>query len=142
MRWKQPYSYRHPQYPVVLEVENPTLLQTISGPDNVCLSDAQVDEILSRPHDSLRRDLENILLFNIGLSCDGIPKEMSSEPFSGVIGHCVMLLGEVGNDSSCLNAVLEVLRQNDDFWTITLPTVQWKSSFLRFINWRKTSSML
>ena len=115
MRWKQPYSYRHPQYPVVLEVENPTLLQTISGPDNVCLSDAQVDEILSRPHDSLRRDLENILLFNIGLSCDGIPKEMSSEPFSGVIGHCVMLLGEVGNDSSSLNAVLEVLRQNDDF---------------------------
>ena len=115
MRWKQPYSYRHPQYPVVLEVENPTLLQTISGPDNVCLSDAQVDEILSRPHDSLRRDLEKILLFNIGLSCDGITKEMSSEPFSGVIGHCVMLLGEVGNDSSSLNAVLELLRQNDDF---------------------------
>ncbi len=115
MKWNQPYSYKHPQYPVALEVENPSLLQIISDPDNECLSDAQVDEILSLPHDSLRRDLENILLFNIGLSCDGIPEEMSSKPFSGVIGHCVMLLGEVGNDSSSLNAVLEVIRQNDDF---------------------------
>ncbi len=115
VKWNQPYSYKHPQYPVVLEVENPSLLQIISDPDNMCLSDAQVDEILSLPHDSLRRDLENILLFNIGLSCDGIPEEMSSKPFAGVIGHCVMLLGEVGNDSSSLNAVLEVLRQNDDF---------------------------
>lgn len=115
MRWDQPYSYKHPQYPVVLDVENPSLLQIISDPGNMCLSDAQVDEILSLPHDSLRRDLENILLYNIGLSCDGIPEEMSSKPFSGVIGHCVMLLGEIGNDSSSLNAVLEVLRQNDDF---------------------------
>lgn len=115
MRWDQPYSYKHPRYPVVLDVENPSLLQIISDPGNMCLSDAQVDEILSLPHDSLRRDLENILLFNIGLSCDGIPEEMSSKPFAGVIGHCVMLLGEVGNDSSSLNAVLELLRQNDDF---------------------------
>ncbi len=115
MKWNQPYSYRHPQYPADLEVENPAVLQTVSEPENACLSDAQVDEILSLPHDSLRRDLENILLFNIGLSCDGIPKEMSDAPFSGVIAHCVMLLGEVGNDSSSLNAVLEVLRQTDNF---------------------------
>ena len=115
VKWNQSYSYRHPQYPVALEVENTSVLQTISDPENVCLSDAQVDEILSLPHDSLRRDLENILLFNIGLSCDGIPKEMSDAPFSGVIAHCVMLLGEVGNDSSSLNAVLEVLRQTDNF---------------------------
>ena len=115
MKWDRPYSYRHPQYPAALEVENPSLLQTISDPGNECLSDAQVDEILALPHDSLRRDLENILLFNIGLSCDGIPKEMSSKPFVGVVGDCIMLLGEVGNDSSSLNAVLEALRQNDGF---------------------------
>ncbi len=115
VKWNQPYSYKHPQYPTALEVENPSVLQTISDPENACLSDAQVDEILSLPHDSLRKDLENILLFNIGLSCDGIPKEMSDAPFSGVIAHCVMLLGEVGNDSSSLNAVLEVIRQSDDF---------------------------
>ena len=115
MKWNQPYSYKHPLYPAALEVENPSVLQTISDPENACLSDAQVDEILSLPHDSLRKDLENILLFNIGLSCDGIPEEMSSAPFSGVIANCVMLLGEVGNDSSSLNAVLEVIRQSDDF---------------------------
>ncbi len=96
-------------------MENTSALQIISDPENAGLSDAQVDEILSLPHDSLRKDLENILLFNIGLSCDGIPDEMASKPFSGVIGHCVILLGEVGNDTSSLNAVLEVLRQNDDF---------------------------
>ncbi len=115
VKWNQPYSYRHPHYPAALEVEHPSVLLTISDPENACLSDAQVDDILSLPHDSLRNDLENILLFNIGLSCDGIPKEMSEGPFSGVIGHCVMLLGEVGNYSSSLDAVLEVLRQNDDF---------------------------
>ncbi len=115
VKWNQPYSYRHPQYPAALEVENPSVLQTVSDPENACLSDAQVDEILSLPHDSLRRDLENILLFNIGLSCDGIPDDMASKPFSGVIAHCVMLLGEVGNDTSSLNAVLEVLRQTDNF---------------------------
>lgn len=115
MKWNQPYSYKHPLYPAALEVENPSVLQTISDPENACLSDAQVDEILSLPHDSLRKDLENILLFNIGLSCDGIPKEMSSKPFVGVVGDCIMLLGEVGNDSSSLNAVLEALRQNDGF---------------------------
>lgn len=115
MKWDRPYSYRHPQYPAALEVENPSLLQTISAPGNECLSDAQVDEILALPHESLRRDLENVLLYNIGLSCDGIPKGMSSEPFVGVVGDCIMLLGEVGNDSSSLNTVLEVLRQNDEF---------------------------
>ena len=115
MKWNQSYSYKHPLYPVALEVENTSVLRTISDPENACLSDAQVDEILSLPHDSLRKDLENILLFNIGLSCDGIPKEMSDAPFSGVIANCVMLLGEVGNDTSSLNAVLEVLRQSDDF---------------------------
>ena len=115
VKWNQPYSYKHPQYPVALEVENPSVLQTVSNPENVCLSDVQVDEILSLPHDSLRRDLENILLFNIGLSCDGIPEERSEGQFSGVIGNCVMLLGEVGNDSSSLDAVLEILRQNNNF---------------------------
>ena len=115
VKWNQPYSYKHPQYPVALEVENPSVLLTISDPKNAYLSDTQVDEILSLPHDSLRRDLESILLFNIGLSCDGIPEEMSEGQFSGVIGHCVMLLGEVGNDSSSLDAVLEVLRQNNNF---------------------------
>lgn len=115
MKWNQPYSYKHPQYPAALEVENQSVLLTISASENICLSDTQVDEILSLPQDSLRKDLENILLFNIGLSCDGIPKEMSDAPFSGVIANCVMLLGEVGNDTSSLNAVLEVLRQSDDF---------------------------
>ena len=44
-----------------------------------------------------------------------MPDSILNLRFSGVMGHCVMLLGEVGNDSSSLDAVLEVLRQNDDF---------------------------
>lgn len=115
-RWNRPYSYKHPQYPETLEVENPSVLRIISDPDNAnYLSDSQIDEILAIPADSLRRDLENILLYNIGLSCDGIPEEMREKPFSGVVGHCVMLLGEAGNDKSSLNAVLETLRQNEKF---------------------------
>lgn len=116
-KMSRPYSYKHPQYPFALHVENQSVLLTLCDPDNADrLDDNLLDEILSLPKDSLRKDLENILLFNIGLSCDGIPDEMSDGPFSGVIGHCVMLLAEVGNDSSSLDAVLEVLRQDDEFY--------------------------
>lgn len=115
-RWNRPYSYKHPQYPETLDVKNPSVLAIISDPVNAnYLSESQLDEILAVPADSLRKDLENILLYNIGLSCDGVPEEMREKPFSGVVGHCVMLLGEVGNEKSSLEAVLETLRQSDEF---------------------------
>lgn len=114
-KWHQPYTYRG-EYPAILEVKNPELLLTVSDPENsIYIPEEKLDWIMSLPRDEVREDLEKILLFNIGLSCDGIPEDMEEGDFSGVVGNSARLLGEVGNNTTSLEAVLEVLRQSRDF---------------------------
>ena len=110
------YSYQHPQYPQVLNVENQWIVPELCDPKNsIALDDKLTDRILALPHDSLRRDLENLILYFTGMTCDHLP-DNEPEDFNGVIGLCVMLLAEVGNEDSSLDVVLEVLRQSPDFY--------------------------
>ena len=114
-KWQQPYTYRG-EYPIILDVRHPELLQILCDPENaLSIPDDRLDWIMSLPRDEVREDLEKILLFNIGLSCDGIPEDMEDGEFSGVVGNAARLLGEVGNDTTSLDTVLEVLRQSHDF---------------------------
>ncbi|MBO7102159.1 MAG: DUF1186 domain-containing protein, partial [Bacteroidaceae bacterium] len=110
------YTYQHPHYPQVLNVENQWIVPELCDPKNaIAPDDNLIDRILALPHDSLRRDLENLILYYIGLTCDHVPDE-DSEDFNGVIGTSVMLLAEVGNEDSSLDVVLEVLRQSPEFY--------------------------
>ena len=110
------YTYQHPQYPQVLNVENQWIVPELCDPKNsIALDDKLIDRILALPHDSLRRDLENLILYFTGMTCDHLP-DNEPEEFNGVIGLCVMLLAEVGNEDSSLDVVLEVLRQSPDFY--------------------------
>ena len=109
------YTYQHPQYPQVLNVENQWIVPELCDPKNaIAPDDNLIDRILALPHDSLRRDLENLILYYTGLTCDHLPNE-DSEDFNGVIGTSMMLLAEVGNEDSSLDVVLEVLRQSPKF---------------------------
>ena len=110
------YTYQHPQYPQVLNVENQWIVPELCDPKNsIAPDDKLIDRILALPHDSLRRDLENLILYYTGLTCDHLPDD-EAEEYNGVIGTSLMLLAEVGNEDSSLDVVLEVLRQSPEFY--------------------------
>ena len=116
-REEREYTYKHPEYPHQLSLNHPDMLEIIDNPDNSSyLTDGQIDTILALPQDTLRQDLENIILYSLGVACDGIPSQLTENPVSGALGHAIILLGEVGNGDSSVNAVLEVLRQNESFF--------------------------
>lgn len=109
------YTYQHPQYPIVLNVENKGLVTALFDPANYSgLKDEDIDRILSIPHDSLRRDLEQIILFHTGETCDEIPDALLEEENGSPITHAIFLLGEVGDENS-LDVVLETLRQSAEY---------------------------
>lgn len=111
------YTYKHPEYPQTITLENPTVEEILCDPKNALyLTHEQTDTLLAIPHESLRRDLENLILYHIGIGCDGIPDSVSKADFNGVIGNALILLAEAGNADSSLDVVLEVLRQSEDFY--------------------------
>lgn len=44
------------------------------------------------------------------------PDDYDNGQYNGLLSSCVMLLAEVGNDSSSLDIVLEVMRQSEAFF--------------------------
>lgn len=111
------YTYKHPEYPKEVTLENPVVEEILCDPKNAAyLKREQINTLLALPHDSLRRDLENLILYNIGIGCDGFPEEVTDGDFNGVIARSVMLIAEVGNSDSSLDVVLEVLRQSEEFF--------------------------
>lgn len=112
------YSYTHPEYPLSLTIENPIVEEILCAKkNNLYLTKKQIDSLLALPHDSLRRDLEQLILYRIGQTCDKANYEFkdSDNEFMGTIANAIVLLAEVGNDTSSLDVVLEVMRQSLDF---------------------------
>jgi len=112
------YTYQHPEYPDTLHLTTPDwFYDELHSPSNsIYLKEDLVKRILELPYDLVRENLERIILYHIGLTCEGIPGDYEKGRFTGIIGNSVMLLGEVGNADSSLDVVLEVLRQNSDFY--------------------------
>ena len=110
-------NIKHPEYPVILEMENPWVGEELCKPENALgLKPELVKRILALPAESLRKDLEHLIMYHIGLTCNEIPDDYDSgDQFNGVIGSSLILLAEVGNGESSLDVVLEVLRQSADF---------------------------
>ena len=111
------YTYQHPEYPKTLEMENPWVGEELCKPENALgLKPQLVKRILALPADSLRRDLERLIMYHVGLTCDDISDDYDpDDQFNGVIGASLILLADVGNGESSLDVVLEVMRQSPDF---------------------------
>lgn len=110
-----PYTYRHPDYPKEITLNYPWIQDELSKTENaIYLKDELIDRILALPHDALRRDLENLIMYHIGF--DGIPDGYDDGQFNGLLGSCVMLIAEVGNSDTSLDCVLEVMRQSESFF--------------------------
>lgn len=99
------------------KMENPWVGEELCKPENALgLKPQLVKRILALPAESLRRDLEHLILYHIGLTCDEISEDYDpGDRFNGVIGSSLILLAEVGNGESSLDVVLEVMRQSPDF---------------------------
>lgn len=111
------YIYQHPNYPKTLEMDYPWLGEELCKPENALgLKPQLVKRILALPADSLRQDLEHLIMYHIGLTCDDISDDYDpGYRFNGVIGSSLILLADVGNGESSLDVVLEVMRQSPDF---------------------------
>lgn len=114
---KTKHTYRHPDYPSTLQLDGPDWLyqELRNTSHSLYLPDEVTDRILALPHDIVRHDLEQIVLYHIGQTCDGIPDDYDPDGYAGTLSNSVILLGEVGNEDSSLDVVLEVMRQSIDF---------------------------
>ena len=112
------YTYQHPDYPTNMELRSPQWVYDalMSTEHFTTIEPDTLDQMLTLPREDLRHDLEQIILYHTGLTCDGIPDNYDANGFSGVIGKAVMLLGEVGDPDTSLDVVLEVLRQNEAYF--------------------------
>lgn len=111
------YTYQHPGYPQSLRLDGPEwLYDELQKTDHaIYLPEELTSRILALPREILRHDLEQMMLYHIGLTCDGIPDDYDPDGYTGLLCNCVILLGEVGNEQSSLDVVLELLRQSADF---------------------------
>ncbi len=111
------YTYRHPDYPQTLQLQGTEWLysELQKTENSLYLSEELVERILTLPRDIVRHDLEQMVLYHIGLTCEGVPDDYDPDGYTGILSNCVILLGEVGNEESSLDVILELLRQSHDF---------------------------
>lgn len=108
------YTYKHPEYPTELKLEN-GMVKDLLYRDTIIAKD-ELERLLALPHDSLRRDLENLLMYTLGRFYDERQDYMSDDGFTNEVMSALVLLGEVGTEADSLGVVLETLRQPDDFF--------------------------
>lgn len=109
------YTYSNNNYPKELNIMNKNVYEILTDPKNNCnLSEDIIKELMALPHEELKADLENIIMYEIGQTHDDISEEELNEEPQSVILHCVILLGELGYESS-LPVILELLSQNEKF---------------------------
>ena len=110
------YNYKHPDYPATLHLHHPWIQGELEKDENsLFLKAGLTRRILALPREELRQDLEAMILYHIGLTCEDIADDYDDGRFNGTLSTAVMLLGTVGNDTSSLDVVLETMRQSFDF---------------------------
>ena len=113
-----PYTYKatYPTKPAKLAF--PEVAETFSSDDHyLTLSDNDIDHILSLPHDALRQQLEQTILFGLGRINDGkggVSKKAGV--FDQIVMHALIILGNLNGGEQSLKVVLETLRQPEDVY--------------------------
>ena len=111
------YTYKHPVYPKKIELHNPWIFEELSKFENSgYLKKELIDRIFSLPSEDLRHDLEQIILYRIGQTCDNIPDDFDKDNSDGSLRNAIVLLAEVGTADTSLDVILEVMRQNEEFF--------------------------
>lgn len=110
------YSYEYPVYPATLEVTHRFVADELLSPDNATgQPDEVIGRILALPADEAVQDISHIIYYVIGQTYKAINDGTVEEiPYNGAILHSVMLLTQLRNEKG-LDALLEIMRQNDDF---------------------------
>lgn len=111
------YHQEHPDYPSVLTLKNQDLPVLLSCSEFQLTTEEAVDDLLKR--EGLREDLEQYLLFNIGMTNDEAYREDPSiyendDLYDPNLYAAFRLLAEIGDERST-DVVLEGLRQWDKF---------------------------
>ena len=109
------YNYQYPDYPQILNLTHKELKVLFDPKNNDELDKKTLDTILSLPHETLIKDLEHCILYEIGRNCREIAEENSEKNIYGSITHSLRLLAELKATES-LPVVLEVMRQSDEFY--------------------------
>ena len=111
------YTYKPQRYSETLNVHNEWLVEELNKPENsLWLEDSLINRILALPKEELRSDLEEIIRYVMTITSNGnIPAGFDDGNYNGILASSIMLLGEVGNNESSLDLVLECLRQSQDF---------------------------
>ena len=111
------YTYKPQRYSETLNVHNEWLVEELNKPENsLWLEDSLINRILALPKEELRSDLEEIIRYVMTITSNGnIPADFDDGNYNGILASSIMLLGEVGNNESSLDLVLECLRQSQDF---------------------------
>ena len=111
------YTYCNPEYSETLQFEESDwLFQVLQNTDySLYLPDDVTDRILALPREAVRHDLEHIIKYHIGLTCDGVTDEYDPDGYAGTLSNSIILLGKFGNedDGEVLNQ-LSVITQGFD----------------------------
>lgn len=109
-------------YPKTLEGTNLDVLDIMQKKENAfSIPEGELKEILAMPHESLAADLEQFIYYYLGVVNDEHYDLSSTESVApATVSHSVMLLREVGNSTTNLDAVLEVMRQSFEVYNYLL----------------------
>ena len=109
------YTYQYPDYPQTLSVKNQFIADELLSPDNYsCLPHEVIDRILALPKDEAAQDISNVMLYSIGKTYKGINDDTIESWNNSAIMHSLILLAQLQSDKG-LDAVLEIMRQTDEF---------------------------
>ena len=109
------YTYQYPDYPQTLSVKNQFIADELLSPDNYsCLPREVIDRILALPKDEAAQDISNVMLYSIGKTYKGINDDTIESWNNSAIMHSLILLAQLQSDKG-LDAVLEIMRQTDEF---------------------------
>ena len=111
------YTYKGGNYPQTLALNHPQVMD-FAKKDADDISEDEMRQVLSLPHDTLREDIHQLILWEIGQQWGKDMEDFEKDGDTSdwhIIGNALMLLIEAGNASQTLPVLLEVMRQNDDF---------------------------
>lgn len=109
------YSYQHPSYPDRLEIKHKFIAEEFRNPANaLALPTKVIDRILALPKDEVVGDISNIVMYTIGKTWMAIDEDELEWNQEDTILHSLAFLTQLGDEAG-FEAVMEVMRQNDDF---------------------------
>lgn len=114
------YSYQYPEYPSTLSVKNQFIADALLSPLHYkSLPREVIGRILALPRDEAAGDIAAIIMYVIGITYKGINEGLIEHVDHSAIMHSIILLTAIHSERG-LPAVLEIMRQSDDFAEVHL----------------------